>query len=146
MTVQAALNRNFNFQSMNAKTEFAERLRSAMCEAGYEPRPSVLEKGFNIRYWGQPVTFQAAARWLKGLSIPEQDKLQVLADWLKVEPHALRFGSQAGAIRQRRARWDAAISGPEREVLEVFINLPAEQKRVARAVILALAKETTETS
>jgi hypothetical protein len=43
-------------------------------------------------------------------------------------------------IRQRRNQWEAAISGPEREVLEVFINLPAELERVARAVILALAR------
>ncbi|MDR1662050.1 MAG: hypothetical protein LBR95_06460 [Azoarcus sp.] len=126
---------------MSAKSEFSERLKRAMCEAGYEPRPSVLEKGFNTRYWGRPVTFQAASRWLKALSIPEQDKLQVLADWLKIEPHELRFGGQAKRIRHRLDRWDAAISGQEREVLEAFIDLPAEQKRVARAVILALAKE-----
>jgi hypothetical protein len=126
---------------MNAKQEFAERLKAAMRDAGYEPRPSVLEKGFNVRYWGRSVTFQAVSRWLKGISIPEQDKLQVLAEWLKVEPQILRFGGQsAHSILERKKRWDAALSGPEREVLETFVNLPAEQKKVARAVILALAK------
>ncbi|MDR2625495.1 MAG: hypothetical protein LBC37_04105 [Zoogloeaceae bacterium] len=126
---------------MNDKLEFAERLKKAMLDAGYAPRPSVLEKGFNTRYWGRSVTFQAVSRWLKGLSIPEQDKLQVLADWLNVEPHILRFGEcSARAIREKKARWDVALSGPEREVLETFINLPAEQKKVACAVILALAR------
>ena len=115
-----------------------------MVQAGYEPRPGVLEKEFNTRYWGRSVTFQAVARWLKGLSIPEQDKLQVLAEWLKVEPHILRYGEQSTlSIQTRKKRWDEAISGPEREVLEAFITLPAEQKKVARAVILALAKART---
>ncbi|MDR3299746.1 MAG: transcriptional regulator, partial [Candidatus Accumulibacter sp.] len=92
------------------------------------------------RYWGRSVTFQAVSRWLKGLSIPEQDKLQVLADWLKIEPQVLRFGGQSTIIQQRRKRWEDAIAGPEREVLEAFIGLSAEQKKVARAVILALAR------
>ena len=33
-----------------------------------------------------------ASRWLRGRALPEQDKLQVMADLLGVEPHALRFG------------------------------------------------------
>ena len=126
---------------MNQKTEFAERLKQAMSDAGYEPRPGILEKEFNTRYWGRAVTFQAVSRWLKGLSIPEQDKLQVLAEWLNIEPQILRFGG--GSIRtvqERKKRWDEAIAGPEREVLEAFLSLPAPQKKVAREVILALAK------
>ncbi|GHU33422.1 hypothetical protein AGMMS50256_25310 [Betaproteobacteria bacterium] len=112
-----------------------------MREVGYEPRPSVLEKAFNTRYWGKPITFQAASSWLKGVSIPEQDKLQVLAEWLKIDPHILRFGGQISRnIAKRKKRWDEAVSGTEREVLEVFVNLPAAQKKVARTVILALAK------
>ena len=76
-----------------------------------------------------------------GTSIPQQDKLQVLAEWLQVEPQILRFGGEAiFSVQERKKRWDAAISGPEREVLEAFINLPVEQKKVAREVILALAK------
>lgn len=126
---------------MSEKAEFAERLKRAMRDAGYEPRPGVLEKEFNTRYWGRAVTFQAVSRWLKGLSIPEQDKLQVLAEWLKVEPQMLRFGGAAvRSVRDRRQRWDEAVAGPEREVLEAFINLPAPQKKVAGEVILALAK------
>ncbi|MDR3352134.1 MAG: hypothetical protein LBO00_03815 [Zoogloeaceae bacterium] len=130
---------------MNAKQEFAERLKDAMRKAGYEPRPSVLEKGFNSCYYGRSVTLQAAYRWLKGLSIPEQDKLQTLAEWLKMDPHVLRFGTQISRnIAQRKKRWEEAIAGPEREVLEVFLALPAEQKKIARAVILALAKAGKE--
>jgi transcriptional regulator with XRE-family HTH domain len=126
---------------MDEKVEFSQRLQQAMIDAGYPVRPVVLEREFNTRYWGQPITVQAVRRWLNGEAIPSQDKLQVLADWLKVEPQVLRFGSEAiRSVQEKKKRWDEAIAGPEREVLEAFIALPAEQKKVARAVILALAK------
>ena len=131
----------FNFLFMDEKVEFSERLKQAMMDAGYPVRPVVLEREFNTRYWGRPVSVQAVRRWLNGEAIPAQDKLQVLAAWLKVAQQILRFGGQAViSVQEKKNRWDDAITGPEREVLEVFINLPAEQKKVARAVILALAK------
>ena len=80
---------------MNEKTMFAERLIAALKAAGYEARPSVLEREFNLRYWGKPITFQAVRRWLRGDSIPSQDKLQVLARWLLVDPHYLRYGGSS---------------------------------------------------
>lgn len=131
---------------MNEKLEFANRLANAMLNAGYEARASVLEPQFNTRYWGKPVTYQAVTRWLKGEAIPAQDKLQVLAEWLKIEPQALRFGEvSVQSVRERKKRWEDAITGPEREVMEAFLSLSAEQKKVARAVILALAKASAQT-
>jgi hypothetical protein len=130
-----------NFLFMDEKAEFSARLMRAMADAGYPVRPIVLEREFNLRYWGRPISVQAVCRWLKGEAIPAQDKLQVLADWLKVEPQVLRFGGQpAASIQQRRKRWEDAVAGPEREVLEAFVGLPAEQKKVVRAVILAMVK------
>jgi len=126
---------------MSEKVEFSQRLQQAMIDAGYAVRPIVLEREFNTRYWGRPITVQAVRRWLNGEAIPAQDKLQVLADWLKVQPQVLRFGSEAiRSVQEKKTRWEDAIAGPEREVLEAFINLPAAQKKVAREVILALAK------
>lgn len=130
---------------MDEKQGFASRLATAMLDAGYEPRPSVLETQFNTRYMGHPVSYQAVTRWLKGEAIPAQDRLQVLADWLKVEPHVLRFGEKPLlSIQERKKRWDAALSGSEREVLEAFINLPPEQKKIVRSVIMTFAHLYTE--
>lgn len=130
---------------MDEKLEFANRLANAMLNAGYEARASVLDIQFNTRYLGKPVTYQAVTRWLKGEAIPAQDKLQVLAEWLKIEPQALRFGEvSVQSVRERKKRWEDAITGPEREVMEAFLSLPTEQKKVAREVILALAKASTQ--
>ena len=125
---------------MDEKSEFSERLKKAMKEAGYPARPAVLEREFNLRYLGHPVSVQAVARWLKGEAIPAQDKLQLIAEWLQVEPQTLRFGMNAVlSIRERKKRWETAISGPEREILETFLALSTEHKKVAQTLIQALA-------
>lgn len=130
----------FNFRFMDEKTEFAKRLRDAMSAAGYEPRPAVLEKNFNSRYWGKSVTFQAVSRWLRGEAIPSQEKLQVLADWLKIEPHVLRYGEQTiKKIRARQKRWDEGIGYLERETFETFLALPATQQKLVREIIQTFA-------
>lgn len=126
---------------MNEKAEFAARLRQAMTDAGYEPRPSVLEKGFNSHYWGRSVSFQAVSSWLDGKTIPTQDKLQALAEWLNVEPHVLRFGDHVKKkVEAKRKRWDEGIGYQEREVFDAFLKLPAPQRKLVREVILAFAR------
>ena len=126
---------------MNEKLEFAERLRAAMVGVGMEPRPSVLERQFNARYWGKSVTFQAVSRWLKGEALPGQDKLQTLAEILKIEPEILRFGEKVrSSVKEQKARWDTGIGYLERETFDAFLKLPAEQRKVVREVILTFAK------
>lgn len=125
---------------MTEKTEFAQRLRNAMLAAGYPDRPAVLEREFNSRYWGRSVTFQAVSRWLRGESMPSQDKLQVLAEWLRIEPQVLRFGEQAAlAVREQRGRWEDPKLYQEREVIEAFLALPPAQRKIAREVVMALS-------
>lgn len=132
---------------MTEKIEFAQRLRSAMLAAGYPDRPAVLEREFNSRYWGRSVTFQAVSRWLRGESIPAQDKLQVLAEWLRIEPQALRFGERAAlAAREQRGSWEDPRFYPEREAVEAFLALPPQQRKVVRDVIMAFAQSAAVTA
>ncbi len=126
------------------KREFSERLRAGMRARGMAERPSVLEREFNANYWGRSVSFQAVSRWLGGKSIPTQDKLQVLADLLHMEPQVLRFGDRAS----RRSRvqeaalpsWLATADRQDRTAIEAFLGLPASQRKLARELIIALAK------
>ncbi|HQY07439.1 MAG: transcriptional regulator [Burkholderiales bacterium] len=126
---------------MDEKLAFAQRLRDAMQRAGYPLRPVVLEREFNTRYWGRSVTLQAVRRWLRGESIPSQEKLQVLAEWLKIEPQVLRFGDQvARSVREHRQRWDEKLTYQERETVDAYLQLPAPQRKLIREVILTFAK------
>ncbi len=121
--------------------KFAKRLRSAMQSAGYEPKPSVLEREFNQRYWGSPMTLHGVRRWLLGESLPKQDKVLVLAEWLRVPPQQLRYGVEVEKrIQQQRTRWDEGMGYQEREMFEAFLALPAPQRKIVREVIQAFTK------
>ena len=126
---------------MNEAKMFSERLIESLLAAGYASRPIVLENEFNQRYWGKPISFQTGRRWLRGEAIPTQDRLQVLAEWLNVDPHWLRFGEKLnGSVKQQRKRWDAAMTPEERQAMEVFLSLPPEKRKMVGEIIYALAK------
>ncbi len=124
------------------KAQFAQRLAAAMVAAGYEPKPAVLEREFNLRHWGKPVTLHGVRRWLRGEVIPTHDKLRTLAEWLNVPPQELGFGDLPEKIEQRRKSWEESVGYQERQIFEAFLALPAEQKKIVREVILAFAKVT----
>lgn len=81
---------------------FAQRLREALALRGRKPSPTALEREFNLRYLGQPITVHAARKWLLGLALPTQDKLQVLARWLDVSEDWLRWGHEPEGQRMSR--------------------------------------------
>lgn len=124
-----------------AKVEFSQRLLGALERAGVPAKPTVIEREFNQRYWGKPITLHAARLWLRGETMPTHDRLLCLAQWLGVEPAILRYGDEVPkAIRERRKRWDEGIGYQEREIFDLFLKLPVPQRKVAREVILALAR------
>jgi hypothetical protein len=125
--------------------KFAKRLRDAMQASGYAAKPAVLEREFNLRYTGRPMTLHGVRRWLLGESLPKQDKVLVLAEWLRVPPQQLRYGVEIEQrIDAQIARWDEGIPYQEREVLEAFLNLPAPQRKIVREVILTFAQVATK--
>ena len=124
--------------------QFAFRLRQAMERCGYPPRPSVLEREFNTRYWGKPMTLHGVRRWLKGETMPSNDKIKVLAEWLGEAPQDLGFGEGSSMkleVKEKQARWGAAYGYQDRELMEAFQSLPVAQRRLVREVILTFARE-----
>lgn len=80
----------------NERARFQARLAKMLQNAGYtHDSPTVLAREFNFRFSGRPVTIHAARKWLVGESIPTQDKLRILAQWLGVTAEWLRFGDAA---------------------------------------------------
>lgn len=126
---------------MNETQMFSERLQESMLSAGYEIRPVILEREFNQRFWGKPVSVQAVRRWLYGEAVPTQDRLQILAEWLAVDPHWLRFGEKlSGSVQQQRKRWDASMTPKERQAIETFMSLSPERRKMVGEIIHALAQ------
>lgn len=125
----------------DVKQQFAEQLRQAMIAAGYSARPSVLEREFNTRHWGKPMSLHGVRRWLQGETMPDFKKMETLAKWLGMSVQQLSCGSEAGhKAEQRRTRWDSGIGYEDRDIFEAFLKLPVPQRKLIREVILTFAK------
>ena len=58
------------------------------------PSAAFIAKEFNLRTPNlDPISQESARRWLRGLSIPELDKLLVLRSWLNLDLNALGMPS-----------------------------------------------------
>jgi transcriptional regulator with XRE-family HTH domain len=126
---------------MSEAKRFSERLKQSMTDAGYELRPIVLEREFNLRYWGRSVSFQAVRRWLQGEVVPTQDRLQVLAEWLGVDAHWLRFGERLTvAVNEKPAQWNSKLAPEEREAIEAFLALPPDKRKLFGQLMKACGK------
>ena len=124
-----------------AKAAFAKRLHDALASAGVPAKPAILEREFNLRHWGRPVTLHGVRRWLRGETYPAHDKLLTLAEWLRVPPQQLRYGAEVEQrIRSQRKLWDEGIGYQEREVFEAFLRLPVPQRKIVREVIMTFSK------
>ncbi|NLD14753.1 MAG: transcriptional regulator [Gammaproteobacteria bacterium] len=121
----------------NIRQVFAQELARAMERMGYEPRASVLERQFNLRYQGEPVTYHGVRRWLQGETLPTADKLQLLAGWLGlgVDPFmaALQGGTEEAESRYR-------FSDADHEVFQTYLCLTQEQREAVARMIFLLAR------
>ncbi len=128
---------------MSSSTEtlaFAARLKSALESSGVRTSPTVIAHEFNLRFWGRSITPHTARNWLLGHSLPTQDKLRVLADWLQVAPDELRFGRGPGKLRvQERDGQIDDLNLADREMLTRYLSLAPTARRTVRDVVIALA-------
>jgi hypothetical protein len=134
------------------RKEFAERLQSALRQARQPAdSPTALARGFNSRFPGQPITVHAARKWLVAESIPTQDKLRTLAQWLQVPAEWLRFGGQASIaggedlapVDNTLGAMLAAMSREDLKLVEALHALEADERRLVRELV-ALFFQTQE--
>ena len=126
---------------MDAKDEFSARLRAAMKSAGMKISGTELARRFNLKWNKTPISVQAVSRWINSQSIPRNDKLQVLAKLLRVDPHALLYGApEPASAAERRREWEDRVTYAERETIEAFLHLPTPQRLIVRDVIATYAK------
>lgn len=127
-------------QATTGKSTFGQRLRAALKSAGYDARPSVLEREFNKRHRGAAMTLHGVRRWLLGETIPGHDKILTLSKWLGVQPHVLQFGVEATRVYAARRSKLPQLSVPteEHEAVQAYLRLPAAARRAVREVVQAL--------
>jgi transcriptional regulator with XRE-family HTH domain len=118
---------------------FTARLRQSLEDSGVRTSPTVVANEFNLRYWGRSITPHTARNWLLGKSMPTQDKLRVLAEWLQVSPDELRFGPNRSAHEvSERSISNGSLNMVDKELLARYMALPQDDKKTVRDVVTAL--------
>lgn len=122
------------------KSAFSQRLKEQLDLRGWPTTsPTWLSREFNIRYSGTSVSVQTASNWLSGTAIPNQDKLQILAAWLEVSSHWLRFGEDTTslAIESNKAIYQN-IQYNLTDLPEKIARLTPQQKQIVYDVVDAI--------
>lgn len=132
---------------MSSTTEsqaFAQRLRFALEAGGVRLSPSVVANEFNLRYWGRSITPHTARNWLLGNSMPTQDKLRILAEWLQVSPDELRFGRlDEGHEARQSDELSGSLNIVDRETVSRYLGLDVNDRKTVREVVAALSAAST---
>ena len=125
--------------SQTERIEFSKRLQKALSDAKFSPTsPTLLAREFNLHFKGPPVTVQAARRWLLGESIPTQEKLRALAEWLYVPTDWLRFG----VLDDKAASAEGGLGSVfEPKAIAILKRLDDYNKSLAEAFIFMLDEQ-----
>jgi hypothetical protein len=72
------------------KENFAALLRDSLrSRFGRIPSAAVVAREFNLRaYDTPPISQESARRWIRGVSLPEEQRLRVLVNWLNLDFNA----------------------------------------------------------
>lgn len=120
--------------------KFSERFRKALLDAGVPQSPTVIAHEFNLRYWGKSVSLYAVRNWLLGQSMPTQDKLRALAQWLDLSPHELRFGPEQAMVHvvHESNPLDAEMTAADRAMMTRYLQLSQHQRKLVCDLIAEL--------
>lgn len=126
---------------LDDKKAFAARLKQALKRSSKRIETATeLATQFNLRHPIEPITPQAAQKWLSGTARPTVDKIRTLADWLDVSEQWLRYGV-TDMKRSRSAKGtksaDEVIqpTAEELELLRRLRGLSAYRRQLVEGVI-----------
>lgn len=117
------------------KQAFSLRLKQALTRSSKKiESPSELALQFNLRHPSEPITPQAAHKWLTGKAMPTTDKLETLADWLGVPLQWLRFGIPEMAAKSRKKPAKAgdvgSLTAEETELIVRLRTMPEARRKL----------------
>lgn len=74
-------------KSNDVKNNFSALLRDCLRNRyGRIPSAAVVAREFNLRaYDTTPISQESARRWIRGVSLPEEERLRILVEWLDLD-------------------------------------------------------------
>ena len=111
-----------NQPAEHERTQFAQRVKTALAARNMPASATALQRAFNERYPELAISVHAARKWVMGESIPTQARLRALADVLRVSATWLRFGEEAEASKSK------SLSAQEHMLVQQFRRLSDTQR------------------
>jgi transcriptional regulator with XRE-family HTH domain len=122
----------FRIASAAERSNFSERLKSALRAKNIAVKPSKLARSFNLMQDGWTVTPHAVRKWLVGEAIPTQDKILVLAKWLDVSAGWLRFGDVDSSREHGAGQNDDGAPDDGSAIVRELPHLSAPSKKIVK--------------
>lgn len=124
------------------KNKFSALIRERLTETyGRLPSAAFVAQEFNLRARTcEPVTQEAARRWLKGISMPEEEKLQILIDWLKLDISACFMGNPQDHDTSTSAAANSAAYLDAHKLAGLITRLPPAEQELLRKLAKKLGQ------
>ena len=126
------------------KDQFAKNLaRQLLGYYGRIPSASILARDFNLRAGEgmRTISQETARRWIRGMSLPELDKLQILSQWLNLEMGFFATPEETIDLKQHSTLHvgkERPINQVEFALLQAFRETDLRGKRILLAVAESL--------
>ncbi|WP_137860878.1 hypothetical protein [Variovorax sp. 3P27G3] len=88
------------------------------------------------------LSIQSVHKWVNGTAVPRPDRLAVLASWLDVSEHWLRFGPDPKASNRQTGGADRPIS--TKDLARRLQALSEPQREIVEALLLEFEKISPE--
>ena len=137
-------------KTIEIKDTFSRSLRRCLHQHyGRVPAAAVIAKDFNLRAYGvDPITQESARRWIRGISIPEEDRLKILIEWLSLDFNEVLL-SNGNGNGDRHARAGNGHVNPkeifsgngdglsisDEELMRLIFNLNEEKRKLVLELI-----------
>ena len=107
---------------------------------GRMPSAAVVARDFNLRCTQdvKPITNETSRRWIKGISLPELARLNVLANWINLDIGNLQKLNSPNLNDSNSGKSDKQ----EAAMLALYRKLGLKEKRIIQELIEYLAKKS----
>jgi hypothetical protein len=112
----------------SAKQAFSRAINQALrTHYGRVPSAAVTARDFNLRNSDTPpISEETARRWMRGLSLPEGDRMSVLVKWLGLDLNTI-FGD--------RSNGSVSVPSDQQEVFDLINELNSTQLAILKNLI-----------
>lgn len=117
---------------------FGARFRQAMRRAGHGDLGATELADRLATEFPEGLPIQSVHKWLAGTAIPRDERIAILAKWLNVSAHWLRFGPDPEASKKSIGGIDRALSA--KELARRIQALSEAQREIVEALLVEFEK------